>query len=79
MAEDAMVRCPLCEGQGALTPQAVVDRFLKPELRERLDARITEIAEICSSEGSKAKVLDFQKVVHTWNPELAIWRRSPKE
>lgn len=60
-------------------PQAVVDRFLKPELRERFDARVAEIAEICSSEASKAKVLDFQKVVHTWNPELPIWRRSPKE
>lgn len=77
--ESALVRCPLCEGQGALLPQAVVDRFLKPELRERFDARITEIAEICSSGGGKAKVLDFQKEVHAWNPALPIWRRSPKE
>ncbi|MGH9641973.1 MAG: hypothetical protein ACRD3Q_06065 [Terriglobales bacterium] len=80
MAErEGLVRCPLCEGQGAISPQAVVDRFLNPELRQRLDARITEIAEICASGVAKGKVLDFQKEVHTWNPALPIWRRSPKE
>ena len=77
--EEALVRCPLCEGQGALTPRAVVDRFVNPELRRRLDARITEIAEICSSQATKSKVRNFQKEVHDWNPALPIWRRSPKE
>jgi hypothetical protein len=77
--QETLVRCPLCEGQGALSPQAIVDRFINPELRQRLDARITEIAEICSSQEPKSKVLDFQKEVHTWNQTLPIWRRSPKE
>ncbi|MFY9673511.1 MAG: hypothetical protein WB817_18905 [Terriglobales bacterium] len=62
-----------------MSPQAVVDRFVKPELREQLDARITEIAEICSSGSTKSKVLNFEKEVHGWNPALPIWRRSPKE
>jgi hypothetical protein len=22
---------------------------------------------------------DFQKEAHSWNPQLPIWRRSPKE
>lgn len=80
MVEEAtLVKCPLCEGQGALAPQAVIDRFLKPELRQRLDARIAEIAEICGSDTTRSKVLNFQKEVHDWNPALPIWRRSPKE
>ena len=80
MPEQAdLVRCPLCEGQGALAPQAIIDRFLNPELRQRLDARIAEIAEICSSESAERKVLNFQKEVHAWNPAMPIWRRSPKE
>ncbi len=77
--QETLVRCPLCEGQGALSPQAVVDRFVKPDLRQRLDARITEIADICSSQATKSKVRNFQKEVHDWNPALPIWRRSPKE
>ena len=77
--QETLVRCPLCEGLGALSPQAVVDRFVNPELRQRLDARITEIAELCTSPTTKSKVRDFQKEVHTWNQTLPIWRRSPKE
>jgi len=82
MSEQATaVKCPLCEGQGEVSPRALVEKFLNPELRGRLDARIEEIAEICSSERTetKSKVLNFQKEVHTWNPALPIWRRSPKE
>jgi hypothetical protein len=77
--QETLVRCPLCEGQGALSPQAIVDRFINPELRQRLDNRITEIAEICTAQPTKSKVMDFQRDVHAWNPALAIWRRSPKE
>ena len=76
--ETPLVRCPLCEGQGALAPQAIIDRFLNPELRQRLDARIAEIGELCGAENTQSKVLNFQKEVHTWNP-VPIWRRSPKE
>ena len=80
MAEqEDLVRCPLCEGQGAIAPQTVVDRFSNPEFRQRLEARINEIAEICGSGVARAEVLDFQKEVHAWNPALPIWRRSPKE
>jgi len=75
------VKCPVCEGQGEMLPSQILERFVNPVLRSRLDARIAEIAELCNFEGTEArgKVLDFQKVVHTWNQTLPIWRRSPKE
>ena len=76
--ESSLVRCPLCDGHGALAPRAIVDRFVNPDLRHRLDARIAEIAELCSAQTTQTKGLDFQKEVHTWNP-VPIWRRSPKE
>lgn len=81
MEQATKVKCPLCEGQGELLPSAIVQQFSTPELRKRLDARIAEIAESCNFEGTgaKGKVLDFQKVVHTWNRALPIWRRSAKE
>jgi len=76
--ETRSVRCPLCEGQGALAPQTIIDRFTNPELRHSLEARIAEIAEICGPEAAQARVVNFQREVHTWNP-VPIWRRSPKE
>jgi len=73
------VKCPLCEGQGELLPSAVVEQFVNPELRHRLDARIEQIAEKCPPQDKANKSINFQKEVHTWNPALPIWRRSPKE
>jgi hypothetical protein len=77
MAE-SKVKCPLCEGQGELLLSEITERFTNPELHKRLDARITEILEDTMALASP-KVRDFQKEVHTWNPTLPIWRRSPKE
>lgn len=79
--QSSKVQCPLCEGQGELSPTTVLEKFSSPELRERFDARIAEIAEIGNSErtATKSRVLDFRKEVHTWNQALPIWRRSPKE
>ena len=80
MAEINKVRCPLCEGQGELS-RLEIALFTPPELRKRLDARIAEILE---GEGVLAGVpnapaRNFEKEVHTWNPQLPMWRRSPKE
>ncbi|MGB9236460.1 MAG: hypothetical protein WCC04_18785 [Terriglobales bacterium] len=81
MAEqEAKVKCPLCEGQGDLLPSTLIEKFSTPELRKRLEARIAEIAEkshLVVAAGGKD--FDFQKEVHSWNPTLPIWRRSPKE
>jgi len=82
MSEEAVkVKCPLCEGQGELSAPAIVEKFSNPELRKRLEARIAEIAETygCVPVSASGKAFDFQKEVHTWNPTLPIWRRSPKE
>jgi len=82
MAEqESKVKCPLCEGRGELLPSAIAETFATPELRKRLDARIAEIAESCSTvlTGAKGRAFNFEKEVHHWNPTLPIWRRSPKE
>jgi len=73
------VKCPLCEGRGEVLRSEVVERFTNPELRKRLDAGIAEILEASELAGVGPKVRNFEKEVHTWNPTLPIWRRSPKE
>lgn len=79
MAETAKVKCPLCEGQGELLRSEIAEKFRNQELRKRLDARITEILEDSAVAYATPKARDFQKEVHTWNPTLPMWRRSPKE
>ena len=73
------VKCPLCEGQGELLRSEIAERFANQELRKRLDARIAEILEDSTMALAALRVRDFQKEVHTWNPTLPMWRRSPKE
>ena len=72
------MKCPLCEGQGELSRSELAEQFANQELRRRLDARIAEILEDDVA-AVGPKVRDFQKEVHSWNPTLPIWRRSPKE
>ena len=77
--QTAKVKCPLCEGQGELTRADLAERFANQELRRRLDARIAKILDDNALATVGEKVRDFQKEVHSWNPTLPIWRRSPKE
>lgn len=80
MAEQVeKVRCPFCEGRGELLRTEIAERLTTPELRKRLDARIAEILESVEVAGVGATSRDFEKDVHSWNPALPIWRRSPKE
>ena len=69
----------MCEGRGELSRTEIAERVTTPELRKRLDARIAEILESVEVAGVGAKSRDFQRDVHSWNPALPIWRRSPKE
>lgn len=73
------VKCPLCDGRGELTRMELAERFASPELRKRLDVRMTEILENVELAGVGARVRNFEREVHEWNPQLPIWRRSPKE
>ncbi|MBI1739387.1 MAG: hypothetical protein HY233_00565 [Acidobacteriales bacterium] len=82
MAEQVLkVKCPFCEGSGELTRSEVAEKLTTPEPRKRLDARIAEILENVelAGAGRGPQARNFEKEVHEWNPQLPIWRRSPKE
>jgi hypothetical protein len=80
MAESILkVKCPMCEGRGELTRTEIAEKLTTPELRKRLDARIAEIVENVEVVGVGRGARNFEKEVHEWNPQLPIWRRSPKE
>ncbi|HUJ95045.1 MAG TPA: hypothetical protein VLW84_07265 [Terriglobales bacterium] len=77
MENEDVVKCPLCGGHGQLRrseiQQAVADKALHDRLQGALNAASGELV------GAGSSPRDFQKDVHTWNPTLPMWRRSPKE
>jgi len=73
------LKCPLCEGRTEVLRSEIVERFMNPELRQQLDARIAEILEANELAGVGPKLRNFEKEVHSWNPALPMWQRSPKE
>ena len=79
MTDNLKVNCPLCAGQGELTSTELASKLTTPELRKRLDVQIAEILETVELTGAGSRTRNFEKEVHEWNPQLPMWRRSPKE
>ena len=78
------IQCPLCAGHGVVRPSRITEFLADPQLERKIEAYVAsasapdeETAETVVAGGSKPR--DFQKDVHTWNPTLPMWRRSPKE
>lgn len=80
-----VVKCPVCEGHGELRRAELIERLSNGELKCKIDSALGEFvhseeelaaatAVACGNESR-----DFQQDVHSWNPQLPMWRRSPKE
>jgi len=83
MVNDDVVKCPLCGGFTHIEKTDLRVALQNPRLREQIEHYITELlkspVEELSSVGASQAGRDFQKDVHTWNPCVPMWRRSPKE
>jgi len=83
MQENDLVKCPLCSGQGELQRSellaALNDKGLLDRLHQTLDTLVPVAESPMGTAMGATKPRDFQKDVHTWNPTLPMWTRSPKE
>ncbi len=78
------LQCPLCAGHGEVRPSRLTEFFSDPHLKNKLEAYTADASTASEDTAELAAVgelkpRDFQKEVHTWNPTLPMWRRSPKE
>ena len=82
MINDDVVKCPLCGGFTHIEKPDLLAALKQPRIRELVEQYLTELlkspAEELSNVGAQGG-RDFQKDVHSWNPCVPMWRRSPKE
>lgn len=78
------LKCPVCDGEGEVWRYQLIQFFTDPELKARIDSFLAapdhaepETAEVTAVPHPEPR--NFQKDVHSWNPQLPMWRRSPKE
>lgn len=81
-----LLKCPLCEGHGEIPRARLLELVEQQEIQPRIDACF---ASACDSDDKETDLVEtaaggpvrrnFQEDVHSWNPQLPMWRRSPKE
>jgi len=84
MQGNDLVKCPLCGGLAQLERTELLAALNDKGLLDRLQRSLDTLApaaqqELAGTAVGAAEPRDFQKDVHTWNPTLPMWRRSPKE
>ena len=85
MVNDDLVKCPLCGGFTHVGKPELVSALNDPKIRQQIQSFVADL--LRSGTGDLAGVAtvnnqqsqDFDKDVHKWNPNVPVWRRSPKE
>ena len=82
-----LLKCPLCDGHGEVRLSEVLQLLRDQTLEDKINRGLSESpakereldAEFELATAARSEQRDFQQDVHSWNPQLAMWRRSPKE
>ena len=82
MKDQDLLKCPLLQGLDAMHRAELLGLLNDSNLREKLESCLSQH----SGEGvtpapceTEAKRGDFEKEVHSWNPQRLVFSRSPKE
>ena len=83
MVNDDVVKCPLCGGFSHIENKELLEALKNTRIREQIEQYIAELLKSPVDELTTVTATqtghDFQKDVHSWNPCVPMWRRSPKE
>jgi len=82
MINDDVVKCPLCQGFTHIQNPELLAALHHPQVREQVEAFVVELLKTPlepAVAGAANATRNFQKDVHSWNPLVPMWRRSPKE
>jgi hypothetical protein len=76
--QDERVKCPLCQGHAELSHTELVEILSDSNLLHKIESYLAALKTPAGGNGHDRKH-SFVQDVHTWNPKLPLWRRSPKE
>ena len=82
---DDVFRCPLCQGEGELRGTELIECLSDQNLKAAIERYVAKVRRLVKDQkdspaganGHGAR--SFENKAHDWNPEVPIWRRSPKE
>jgi hypothetical protein len=84
MINDDVVKCPLCHSFAHIENPELLAALKDPQIRKQVEKYVAELVnapleELVNAAPGTREERDFQKDVHSWNPFVPMWRRSPKE
>jgi hypothetical protein len=83
MVNDDVVKCPLCGGFSHIEEPELLAALKNTRVREQVKKYIRELLQSpvddVRPQGAADSGRDFQRDVHSWNPFVPMWQRSPKE
>jgi hypothetical protein len=84
MINDDLVKCPLCGGFTHVDKPELLAALNDPKIRQQIENYVAELLRPLAGELASVAVgpspdRDFNRDVHKWNPNIPMWRRSPKE
>jgi hypothetical protein len=82
MRDEDLLRCPLLQGLDPMNRAELMALLNDSGVREKLEkclAEHTSAAEPVAVCAHDRKPGEFEKEVHSWNPQRPTWTRSPKE
>jgi len=80
MDDRDLLKCPLLQGLDAMHRAELLGLINESNLREKLEACISQhpaLSKHSCTEGLEER--NFEKDVHSWNPQKLVFSRSPKE
>jgi hypothetical protein len=74
------VQCPVCGGLAKISRAELIRVLTDKELLQKLELYVAELSRASAEPvAAGAARSEFDKQVHSWNPENPMWRRSNKE
>ena len=82
MKQEDLLKCPLLQGLDAMHRAELLGLLNDSNLRAKLETCLAE-HQLADPKAQPAcvgaKAGNFEKDVHTWEPNAPLWRRSSKE